>query len=281
MNILCCRTLDDSGLVVVGGKIPPQISGVSDVEVFLRDYSQWDLRTCTELCLKVPLQVAKDLRQLVKANWSCVEIREMPKGDLSSLVRVNTAVVPVAIDDVQGDARWSSIYQRHVETARAQSFESLLIGDSLVQQMELSETWETLERFKPLNFGIGGDEVQHALWRFKNARFGEFVTPSSPHPKVVVILVGTNNHKHTAGEAVEGIKNLVQEIQATWPSTAIIVVVRRLKTPLPFPFLVASKLNVASLAGSLASRTQAQSPAAQDGANQLAAEGLRRGDPAC
>ena len=171
---------------------------------------------------RVAPQVQVDLVEALRTVAKDLLIEDDPK--LQTLVRENSATSPVCILDVQGDARWSSIYERHVEVSRQAPFDLLLVGDSLVQQMELSDTWENLARFRPLNFGIGGDEIQHALWRFKNAGF-----TSSAAPKACVVLVGTNNHKNTASEVVKGICGLARAIKDTWPSTTVVLVVKEKK----------------------------------------------------
>lgn len=50
--------------------------------------------------------------------------------------------------------------------------EVIFIGDSLIQYMQLTSTW--MKWFVPmhaLNFGIGGDQTQHVLWRIQNGEF--------------------------------------------------------------------------------------------------------------
>ena len=53
--------------------------------------------------------------------------------------------------------------------AKEKEPEVLFIGDSLIQQLAQREIWEKF--FEPLhcqNFGIGGDQTQHVLWRMQN-----------------------------------------------------------------------------------------------------------------
>ncbi|XP_046853893.1 platelet-activating factor acetylhydrolase IB subunit alpha1-like isoform X2 [Xenia sp. Carnegie-2017] len=93
----------------------------------------------------------------------------------------------------------------------------VFIGDSIIQRMQDKEIWTKLfEPLGSLNFGIGGDCTQHVLWRIQN---GELENIS---PKVVVLLVGTNNvskmPSHTAaniGEAIESIVWYINGINST------------------------------------------------------------------
>ena len=67
----------------------------------------------------------------------------------------------------------------------------MFIGDSLIQQMQNAPVWKEL--FEPLhclNFGIGGDQTQNLLWRIENGELDFEI-----EPKIVVLLIGTNNHE--------------------------------------------------------------------------------------
>ena len=75
------------------------------------------------------------------------------------------------------------------------------------------------------NFGIGYDRIQNVLWRVEN---GEVDGVS---PKVVVLLIGTNNSgnedngqpRNTTPEIIAGVSNLVRRIQFHLPATKIIL----------------------------------------------------------
>jgi hypothetical protein len=45
------------------------------------------------------------------------------------------------------------------------------------------------------------------------------------HPRSCVLLIGTNNHRHTAGEIAQGIATLVDKLRSYWPGTKIILLV--------------------------------------------------------
>ncbi|ELU09241.1 hypothetical protein CAPTEDRAFT_156453 [Capitella teleta] len=131
---------------------------------------------------------------------------------------MNPATTPVSVEDVQGDGRWMSLHQRFIAEAKEREPEVLFIGDSLMQNLALTELWEKL--FVPmhcLNFGVGGDQTQHVLWRIQN---GELENIS---PKVIVLLVGTNNHGHTAQQTAEGILEISRAITQKQPQGQLIV----------------------------------------------------------
>src|SRR5258707_14527968 len=76
------------------------------------------------------------------------------------------------------------------------------------------------EPLKAANFGIGGDRTQHVLWRLQN---GEL---EGIHPKVVMLMIGTNNSNgkdNTAEEIADGVMAIVKEIHARSPHTKVLL----------------------------------------------------------
>uniref|UniRef100_A0A4W5JUB7 Platelet-activating factor acetylhydrolase IB subunit alpha2 n=1 Tax=Hucho hucho TaxID=62062 RepID=A0A4W5JUB7_9TELE len=98
--------------------------------------------------------------------------------------------------------------------------EVLFIGDSMVQLMQQYEIWREL--FSPLhalNFGIGGDTTCNVLWRMQNGELDNI------RPKVTVVWVGTNNHKHSAEQVAGGILAIAQLLTSRLPKTKVVVLV--------------------------------------------------------
>lgn len=79
-----------------------------------------------------------------------------------------------------------------------------------------------------LNFSIYADRTQNVLWRLKN---GEL---DNVKPKIVVLLVGTNNVQNTADEVAEGIIEIVQTIRVKLADAYIVL-------PVGFPFNINPK----------------------------------------
>lgn len=132
---------------------------------------------------------------------------------------MNAAAVPTAVEDVQGDDRWLSMHKRFILEAKEKEPEVLFIGDSLVERLANTEIWEKL--FVPmhcLNFGIGGDQTQHLLWRLQNGELENIA------PKVIVLCIGTNNHGHSGEQVVEGIMAILQLITDKQPQATTITV---------------------------------------------------------
>ena len=64
----------------------------------------------------------------------------------------------------------------------------------------------------PANFGIGGDQTQHVIWRIEN---GELDGIS---PQVVVLMLGTNNSgQHTGEQIAAADRKIVQMFRTRLP----------------------------------------------------------------
>lgn len=94
----------------------------------------------------------------------------------------------------------------------------IFIGDSILQALQHTDIWNEL--FAPLhclNFGIHRDLIENVLWRVQN---GEL---DNVKPRVVVLHVGTNNHRNTAGEIFDGIVEVVNCIREKLPEAYIVI----------------------------------------------------------
>lgn len=144
---------------------------------------------------------------------------------------MNTAVIPA--EKLENDFyEW---YDRHEEKCRAAAahrYDVVFIGDSITHFFE----WEPVENrgkeiwkkeilpFNALNLGFGWDRTQNVLWRLEN---GEFAGQT---PKLVVLLIGTNNlsqtpnaRANTPAEIVAGVAAICDRIQQRSPRTTVLI----------------------------------------------------------
>jgi lysophospholipase L1-like esterase len=71
---------------------------------------------------------------------------------------------------------------------------------------------------KAANFGIGGDQTQHVLWRIQNGELDGI------QPKVVMLMIGTNNMGgHSAEQIADGVTSIVKEIHKRSPTTKVLL----------------------------------------------------------
>jgi len=101
--------------------------------------------------------------------------------------------------------------------------EIVFIGDSITQgwEKEGREVWQS--HYAPhhaLDLGFGGDRTEHVLWRLQHGEIDGIA------PKVVVLMVGTNNAGHRAESpqtTAAGIKRLLQELRQRLPQTKVLL----------------------------------------------------------
>jgi lysophospholipase L1-like esterase len=112
---------------------------------------------------------------------------------------------------------------RHKEflaIAKKGGVEVVFLGDSITQGWGNNKTWKKyFEPLKAANFGIGGDQTGHVLWRITEGGELEGITP-----KVAVVMIGTNNSgRDSATQIAEGIALIVKTIHKKTPSTKVLL----------------------------------------------------------
>jgi lysophospholipase L1-like esterase len=97
----------------------------------------------------------------------------------------------------------------------------LFVGDSITQGWNgAKETWDKeFGAWKPGNLGIGGDQTQHVLWRITEGAEIEKIDP-----KVIVLMIGTNNTGgHTAEQIAGGVKAILDVLAAKKPKAKVLL----------------------------------------------------------
>jgi N-acetylglucosamine-6-sulfatase/beta-glucosidase len=69
-----------------------------------------------------------------------------------------------------------------------------------------------------LDFGQGGDQTQHVLWRLRNIDVRQY------RPKIAVVMIGTNNFNDTPEDIAAGVKAVVATTQEVFPGIKIALV---------------------------------------------------------
>jgi lysophospholipase L1-like esterase len=67
------------------------------------------------------------------------------------------------------------------------------------------------------DFGISGDQVQHVLWRVQHGQL------DGQDPKLVMLLIGTNNLTQNPKDVADGIKMLIGEYETRCPHAHILL----------------------------------------------------------
>jgi lysophospholipase L1-like esterase len=120
------------------------------------------------------------------------------------------------------DAWWQNRHQKFLETTKAGDIQVAFLGDSITQGWEGAgkQAWDkTFAPLKAGNYGIGGDQTQHVLWRITEGKELDGITP-----KVAVLMIGTNNFGANKSEDVAlGIEAIVQELRKQKPDIKVLV----------------------------------------------------------
>ncbi len=128
----------------------------------------------------------------------------------------NPAVAPVP-----KEGEWFAIHESYVTTASRGGIDLLFLGDSITAgwMPAALDLWERhYAPRKAANFGIGADHTQHVLWRLDH---GEL---EGIRPKVVVLMIGTNNiQDQTEDQVVEGVKAIVERLRRKLPASKILL----------------------------------------------------------
>lgn len=164
------------------------------------------------------------------------------RSAVGSAASAGVAVEPTLVDPAQNsaihpvprDGRWMERHEGFLAEAKAGGINVLFLGDSITDRWRERDparggraVWD--REFAPLgaaNFGISADRTQHVLWRVKQGEVDGI------HPKVVVLLIGTNNTglesdrvtpRNSPEQAAEGVKAIVRELRARLPEARILL----------------------------------------------------------
>jgi lysophospholipase L1-like esterase len=106
----------------------------------------------------------------------------------------------LAIDPKPREGGWVKRHESFNAISKQGEAQLVFLGDSITQGWEGNgkEAWaKTWAPLKAANFGIGGDRTEHVIWRLQNGNFDGI------KPKLVVLMIGTNNTGHQGRPAVE------------------------------------------------------------------------------
>jgi lysophospholipase L1-like esterase len=144
----------------------------------------------------------------------------------------NTALTPVPKLE-QDSYDWYARHQAELALGPAADPEVVLIGDSITHfwggqpksQANAPAVWDELfAGRRVVNLGFGWDRTQNVLWRLDHGEFDGW------RPKLVVVLIGTNNltgtdhaRENTPAEIAAGIAAVVDRVRAKSPFSQVLL----------------------------------------------------------
>lgn len=141
----------------------------------------------------------------------------------------------LAISPQPREGGWVKRHESFNEISKKGEAQLVFLGDSITQGWEGNgkEVWAA--KWAPLkaaNFGIGGDRTEHVIWRLQNGNFDGL------KPKLVVLMIGTNNTGHqnrpakehggavyisSAEQTAEGVKMILDILGKKLPETKVLL----------------------------------------------------------
>jgi lysophospholipase L1-like esterase len=120
----------------------------------------------------------------------------------------------------RGNARFYELHASFLRRAAAGPIGVLFLGDSITEGWgKAPEVWqEYYGPYQPANFGISGDHTEHVLWRLEDGELDGI------HPRVVVLMIGTNNSgENTGAEIAAANRKIIALIRTRLPETKVLL----------------------------------------------------------
>jgi lysophospholipase L1-like esterase len=146
----------------------------------------------------------------------------------ATLAVTNVVVSNAATNPVPLGPGWIRRHAGFVAEAQKGGIDILFMGDSITDfwRNRGSNVWNQF--YAPqhaANFGISGDRTEHVLWRMDNGELNGI------HPKVVVLMIGTNNTgkerngnpRNSVPQVIEGVQAVVADIRTRLPESKILL----------------------------------------------------------
>jgi lysophospholipase L1-like esterase len=156
--------------------------------------------------------------------WSPLRaMADAPAAPTTEAVKPAPQVPDVAAPKVGRDGkiekRFEAKHESFLKRAKEGKIGLLFLGDSITEGWgKAPKIWEEhYGKDDVANFGISGDQTQHVLWRIDN---GELDGIS---PKVVVLMIGTNNIRTSKEKILAGVTKVVDEIHAKLPESKLLL----------------------------------------------------------
>ena len=119
------------------------------------------------------------------------------------------------------DCEFLRLHQSFLERARDGNIGVLFLGDSITKGWSWGDHAQISDRYfgryDPANFGVGGDRTEHVLWRIENGELDRI------RPKVVVLLIGTNNIGDPADDIARGVLKVAERIHQKLPKSRLLL----------------------------------------------------------
>lgn len=145
-------------------------------------------------------------------------------GNADPVAAPTTPIVPADLTDIEGapepNAARMSRFQASLKQSQTGKFDIIFDGDSITDHWQTfgKPLWEKL--YVPLHaidLAIYGDQIQQVFWRLQH---GEL---DGQDPKLVMLMIGTNNNGFPPDKVAEGIRVLLGEYEKRCPNAHFVL----------------------------------------------------------
>ena len=150
--------------------------------------------------------------------WGIENVPDGQKSEIKKVERINTAIVP---EPRKRRKNWMTRHAEFNARAKKGSIDLVFLGDSITEEWSVAgkDVWEKYYGSrKAVNFGFSGDRTQHILWRVDHGNVDGI------EPKLVVLMIGTNNYTANSAEEISaGIAAVVERLKSKLPKSKILL----------------------------------------------------------
>ncbi|MCE0521590.1 MAG: GDSL-type esterase/lipase family protein [Methylacidiphilales bacterium] len=137
---------------------------------------------------------------------------------------------------------WIARFEMNIDKLKNGPYDLVFDGDSITDNWQGPgrDVWrQRYGALKAVDLGIGGDQVQHVTWRLQNGSL------EGQNPKLIVVMIGTNNAGQDPKDVAAGIKMLLDEYKKRCPHAHILLlaVFPRDPSPTSVPRMWVGKVN--------------------------------------
>ena len=128
--------------------------------------------------------------------------------------------VDASLPTFRDDEHFIERHETFLKWIKEEPIGLLFLGDSITRRwVDNLDLWnQYFAQYDPINFGVGGDALQNVLWRIQNGQLDNI------SPKVLVLLIGTNNVPTNSGaEIAAAMRKVITVIRSKLPDTIILL----------------------------------------------------------
>jgi len=144
-----------------------------------------------------------------------------PSADQTPALQPADVPAPKLMPDGRMNPRFEQLHNSFLARRSEGPIGVLFLGDSITENWNGRGRSVWLQDYAPLNaanFGISGDQTQHVLWRIANGELDGI------NPKVVVLMIGTNNIPgYPREDVLRADELIVERIHEKLPNARVLV----------------------------------------------------------